>query len=336
MYSWDAPKESTRSDVLANLDAREFERRAMREIQGAEDRLAGATDAAARVDALVSLSDAAQLTGDVTRAHRSAIEAVAVAKEVGDPHVVLTAHMSEATYAMRSGDLDEARSVLSSAVTSAEDIAEPSLSSIAQTQLAMCDLASGDPGAGLALLDQAFATARQHRLTVSKSYALAAVGCAYLLTQATGTLSVLNRAQLLHERTADLHALGRTYNNIGVLYYGDGRFIDAIPYFERALDLLVGVGDIVTLLNAFNNMVRAHELCYLERSGQFRDTMEAFAQVLRDPRLPRFGDLTALSRPARKAQEQEPTFETDLFVADPIVLLPIPLPTHSDVPAEPS
>jgi tetratricopeptide (TPR) repeat protein len=331
MYSWEAPKESTRADVLANLDASAFRRRAATELQDAETRLKGANDALARVEAMIALADALQLVGDLDRAYSVAAEAVMTAEERPDSRAFGLARISSTTCAMRSGDLDTARELVSVTIAAAEQAGEPEILGMAQVQLATCEIASGNADDALGVLDAAFATGREHGLTTIKGYALAAVGCCYVLDRTTlATLPILSRAQLLHERVPDLRSLARTYNNLGALYYKDGRFVDGIPYFERALDLLMGVGDIVTILNSINNAVRATELYSFDRAGELRDKMEEFAGVLAAPQQGRFQDQASMALAAAVERSgPEPTFESMLFVEAPILLLPVPDPRRS-------
>jgi tetratricopeptide (TPR) repeat protein len=325
MYSWDAPKESAHSDVLRRLDPQEFASRAAHDLRLSDDLVVRADSDAAQVQALIARSDAAQLTGDVVSAYRSAVEAVVRAEHAGDAQLLGDARINQATHAMRGDHLSDAIEVLSIAAASAEHAGDHPLLCVAWIHRATCHLAAGETDTALSLLDKAFALGRDHGLTGSKGHALAAAGCAYLAAGNAGATAILNRAQLLHERAGDRRSLGRTYNNIGVVHYGEGRFVDAIPYLERALDLVNVTGDVLTILNTINSNVRAYEQAYLERASEFRDKMEAFAPLLHDRELSRFGDLTALPWAARAAPaDQKVSFATDLFVAEPMVLLPIP------------
>lgn len=323
VYTWETAKESAHGDVLSGLDPDGFRKRTREALDASEALLARTNDAAARVNALIAHGEALELIGDTKAANESAFEAVETARQLQEPALAAAASMSCGMCALRQGDVAEARQALTFGVGCAEEAKDQEALCLAWIGIALCDIAMGRSDSALNLLDQAFACGREQKLTAPKGYALAAVGCLYLVEERDGAAVLLSRAQLLHERAGDRLSTGRTYNNLGVYHFAQGRYVDAIPYFERALDLMNVTSDLMTLLNVLNSTVRAHELCYLERAGDLRDKMEAFASLLPQEHARRYGDLTAIPWPPR-AETPDATFATDLFIAEAMILLPSP------------
>lgn len=325
MYAWDAPKESERADVLANLDVERFLERVAAEDRIAGERLAASTSNQTRAVALTMLADARQMTADTSGAQRLATEASHVAADVGDIALSARTFHFISIFALRSGDLAAAREASAAATAAAEQADNPNLCSITKIQAANVAIVSRQSQSALDVLNESFAIGRRHRLTRAKGYALAGASCAYVLANDHRALSLLGRAQLLHERVGDRSALARTYNNFGTYCYRDnGRYVDAIPYFDRALDLLVMTDDIVSIINALDNAVRANEQYANVRAGEYRSAIEAFGAQLSDKQRNRFADSSMLALDQSGRDFDHVTFESDLVVEAPFLFLPIP------------
>jgi tetratricopeptide (TPR) repeat protein len=197
------------------------------------------------------------------------------------------------------------------------------MASLAHTQSAVLHLAADDRHAALEELNLAFSLGREQNLTGPKGQALAVVGCVYEHEgRHDKAVEAWDRARLLHERSAASADLGRTYNNVGVVHYTQGRFTSAIPFFERALEILSEADDVVTILAILNNNVRAYELHYLDRAAEFRTEMDQFAALLSDPELPRFDDLGAVFAFSARRVPGVDSYASNLVVADPAMVLP--------------
>lgn len=237
------------------------------------------------------------------------------------------------------GEKPSATASLEQALGFAEAADDTPLTSLALTQVAICAGAVGRRPEALKGLDRAFSIARSDRLTLAKGHALGTVACLEVQaappikgegreTPPVRALEMLGRAQLLDERTGDVASLGRTYNNFGVLHYLRSNFVNAIPFFERSLELLGETGDILALLAVLNNSVRAVEQESGARAGALRDKTEELAAVLHDGDLPRFGDLTAwFTRPVGR-MSSDATFAGELYIGDPVLLAPVLFSWH--------
>jgi tetratricopeptide (TPR) repeat protein len=244
---------------------------------------------------------------------------------MGEASLIAAALLTHAAMLSRVGDEQGAREGIAGALRRAESVEDSTLICLAYTQAAEIDIASGEFLTALSGLHVAFGLGRAKRLTSPKAHALAAVGCAYVFNDREA-LTLLGRAQLLHERVGDSIGLGKVYNNFGVIHHVQGRLVNAIPFYERALDLLSAGGDLVTLLGVLNNNVRAFEMHYMDGpASHFRDAMESLSSALEEPGLTRFGDMTVLTKPAGRPPA-DAVFADTLFAADPVILQPTAQP----------
>jgi tetratricopeptide (TPR) repeat protein len=340
-YSWDLPKE-TATEALADLDGPTLAAQLASERARAQEALEAAAespDAGVRIAALHTLMDSAEHAGDLASASSASAEAVAAAQSANDSRLDAVTALLVGTVLLRAGELLDAIANLTLALESAEAANSPALVSLVLTQLAIGLGASGDRADALTKLDRAFAIGRAERLTLAKGHALATVACLQILDAPPpagdgseapdlGMFNMLGRAQLLHERVGDISSLGRTYNNFGILHLIRGRFVSAIPFFERSLELLGGTNDVFALLAVLNNNIRAVEQYHLARAADLRDKMEELAVALHDQAIPRFADLTAWSANPIQAGSSSATFATDLYIADAMLLLPVLYGNH--------
>lgn len=325
-FSWDAPKAAYATSRPQVVDAQAFGTRAVRDraLLTTALREGQATgDTHQQLRALRALSECQARTGDFERSCESAQNALAVAESLVDDRAILEVLREQATALARAGHALAARAALTSAMARSEQRNDLRSVSSGLTQLGVLDLVSDNVPEARHAFDRAFALGREADLTVAKGDALSGVGCLFVLNrQYVEALDIWHRAALLYERGNDVGSLGKAHNNCGVVHHLAGRFVNAIPYFERALELLGPVADAVTMLGLLSNNLLAHELHYLDRGAHYREGMEAFREVLTDPDLPRFGDLTTMTLPT-PCWTGEQTFASDLFVGTPVVLLPL-------------
>ena len=230
--------------------------------------------------------------GDTGSAMRRLDDAVATAEK--DPVAHAEALLSRSTLGMTAGDAESARRDADIALRQAEVGQAWSIASLARTQSAGILLAAGDPTGALEELDAAFSLARQLRLQSAKARALSVVGCAFEFDgRHSEAAEVWQRVILLCERAGDAAALGAVYNNLGVLNHTKGQLVSALPYLERAAELL-NRADLVQIIGVLNNLVRAHEECYFERASVIRTAAEDFADLMHDRTIPRFDDLRVI------------------------------------------
>ena len=226
VYSWDRPKDRASAHLHRQIDAARYRTTYEK----------GRATAVARLCAAEADGDAAEcVTAQQLVAERD--------KQVGDHlgaalrlDAALTtdglldglrgsAHLSRCSLRIRVGDAEGARSDVHLALRHSQLAGSPSVASGALVQSGLLHLAAGNHSAALDELDHAFSLGRENSLAGPKGQALALVGCVYerqgLHNKA---LQAWDRARLLHERSADSAALGRTYNNVGVLHFVEGRF----------------------------------------------------------------------------------------------------------------
>lgn len=327
MYSWDAPKSST-IEALERVDAAAFSARVEADGKSVAVALARAESGSPRerANGLKAAVELAERTGDYDEAHALAERMIASAAHADDSCLAAEARLVSAHVFARRGEPDAAAQAATAALELASHCAEQTLVSLALTQIANLEIAACSSLAALEHLDQAFSIGREQLLTGPKGAALAAVACGFLeLGDYEQCLALLNRAQLLHERSEHQLSLGRTYNNAGVVHFVNGRFVSAIPYLERALDILGPIADVVTILTVLNNNVRAYESHYFERAAELRDAMTSFQALLADAELSRFGDRTIARKGYRPPAVGSETFADTLFAGDAAMLLPRPV-----------
>ncbi len=325
-YSWAAPKDAAMREAMEQLAPRRIKERLAADVKAFRDRTAEAEnsgDASARASALVSLGRAYARAADLPAAFNASTEARVTATGSGDKRLLAAATAQEAVVLTRQGS-DGAQQAFHAASKTASDLSATDLVIALQVDLASLQLARGDVNSALAQLDDAFALGRTQQDTWGKGLALACAGCAYALTRSFAEASaLLARAQLLHERAQDVLSLARTYNNQGVIHMLAGRFVDAIPYVDRSLELLTDQPDLLMVLNVLNNMIRISELQSLERAGALRDQMLALVDLLPDRALARCADMTMPSLEPNSPFGSSATFSDDPVVAGPFLLLPV-------------
>jgi len=323
-YSWDLPKHTTRSESLDQLDIAALTAGLADDI-AVEQATVDAATGDAVIPALTRLIRSLERNADFARAVTVADQLLEVTGE--GPSQAAALILSGGIQA-RSGDIERATEFVDRAIRVAEARADHAHLSLGLVQHAVLRIPA-DPQGALTTLDRAFRLARDHQLTAAKGYALAAVGCVYLDQKDDRAASLLNRAQLLYERAEDLPSLGRTHNNVGILNHLSGRFVNAIPVYERALDLAATSRDLVTMITVLNNNLRAVESHYLNREATLRQIIEELRDGMADPEIKRYADLTTLRRPFGERRPSTDTFvETDVYAPDPVILLPTP---HSGV-----
>ena len=322
-FSWDRPKDRASSDLHGRIDAARYQ--AMHEEGRADavDRLDAAEatgDTTERVKALQLIAERDQQTADHANAAKGLDVALATAG-LSD-HLLASVHLSRCVLRIRVGDADGARADAGLALRYASLAGSPTIASLAHTQSGVLHLAAGDDGLALDELNEAFSVGRENSLSGPKGHALAVVGCVYeRQDRHDKAIEAWDRARLLHERAADGASVGRVYNNVGVRHFVEGRFTSAIPFFERALEILAADDDVVTVLAILNNNVRAYELHYFDRAAEFRTEMEDFAELLHDRNLPRFDDLGTLYKFAGPPPIDE-TYASSPVVGEPVMILP--------------
>ncbi len=327
-FSWDLPKFNTHSEGLHSFDVSALGADLGRRRLEAEAAVISAdgNQPAERVAALAALVEAAELTADFAGAASAAEQLRDITTDLGDDGTSAAALIVRSAIHARAGEREAASSLAQEAQALAENAEDQYLLCIGILQEAILDVGGEAPDAALPLLDRAFRIARKEQFTDAKGVALSAVGCVYLQQGDAGqAVPIFNRAQLLHERTSDRAGLGQTHNNVGVLHYGGGRFVNAIPLLERALDLLIPGQDVIALLTVLNNNLRAVESHYLQGEHTIRGVIEGVRDLMTDPAIRRFADLTVLRQGPWPDDTASWTYEKEnVFSPDSAVLLPQP------------
>lgn len=325
-YPWAAPKDAGMREAMEQLAPSRVEESLAADVAALRDQAKEAessADAHARASALVSLARVYIRSADLPAALKVCAEARTDATDSGDERLFAVATAQEAIVLARQGS-DKAAAVFQEASKTAKGLGATNLVVAFEVDLASMHLARGNIDSALNKLSDAFSLGRAQQNKTGKGLALACAGCAYALTKSFAeATALLARAQLLHERAQDLPSLARTYNNQAVVHMLAGRFVDAIPYVDRSLELLADQPDLPMLLNVLNNMIRIYELQYLEGASALRNDMLALATLLPDGALPRCADITMPNLEPNARSGSSKTFADDLVVAGPFLLLPI-------------
>jgi tetratricopeptide (TPR) repeat protein len=196
------------------------------------------------------------------------------------------------------------------------------------TALALVDLMKGSITSAFGHLDASFAIARETKSVPAKAHALSAVGVAYTLEgDHREAHAILNRASLLHQRSADRNSLSKVYNNIGVMLHVLGAHTEAIPFVELGLEFGSTSPDLLTMIGSLNNNVRTYEECYQIGAAHLREASAPLMELLPSLDADRFGDLTML--PAReRLTPSGATYGSDPYIVEPVLLLSMQ-PTRS-------
>lgn len=228
----------------------------------------------------------------------------------------------------RTGDASGAAELLTSELAFAESVKARDAIGELVTALALIDLMRHNVSSALDRLNSSFAIAREIKSVPAKAHALSAVGVAYVLEgNHREAHSILNRASLLHQRTADRNSLSKVYNNIGVMLHVLGAHTDAIPFAELGLEFGSTSPDLMTMIGSLNNNVRVYEECYQTGAAHFRDVFAPLVELLPSVEVDRFGDLTML--PGReRLTPPGATYRSDPYILEPVLLLSMQ-PTRS-------
>jgi serine phosphatase RsbU (regulator of sigma subunit) len=90
--------------------------------------------------------------------------------------------------------------------------------------------------------------------------------------------SALSRAQValrIFQEKERLDYEGKTYNLIGTIYYGQGRFAKALEAYQKALAIFERIGDQQGIANCSNNIGIIHAA-----QGRYAEALEAFQKAL--------------------------------------------------------
>jgi tetratricopeptide (TPR) repeat protein len=138
----------------------------------------------------------------------------------------------------RQGDYPRAIAYLESALEVAQQIGRPDTLSTASYQLAGVLIDEGrDIARALTLFEQCLGIARQHRLAVTESMTLAALGVVYALTgDSARAAELLPEALRMQREMNTTMAIGWTLQYLGILAYQQADYARAAQYFVESLD----------------------------------------------------------------------------------------------------
>jgi tetratricopeptide (TPR) repeat protein len=337
-YSWQTAKNPQSPDVLDALPGVEVFVRLEQRVEALKaDTRNGSADYLAR---LSELAESYEQLGDMAAAEAACARCLEQADtDIGHGRVAFS--IDRARLRCRMGDVEAASALLHDELAGAEREAREEDTGKLLTALACVDLAVGQAGTALDRLHRSFGIARASKSVYAKAQALSAVGIAYVHREEPNeALDILDRAALLCQRCGDRESLAKVYNNIGVIRYLRGRFVDAIPRLELGLDLAGARPDLLTLVNALNNNIRAFEMQYLEPASHFRPRLESLLTVDLEPSPGRLSDYT-IAPTAPRLTDVNATYASDPLIAEATLFIsmrshsanlpgPEPIPSHAD------
>lgn len=276
---------------------------------------------------LAELAEAYEHVGDFESV-AYVLEAVMRLDYDGSEHDRIAWAIWRARLRCRSGDASGGAELLENELAFAEGINARDAIGELLTALALVDLMNGAQSSALNRLNASFVIAREIQSVPAKAHALSGVGAAYTLSgDHREAHAILNRASLLHQRTADRNSLSKVYNNIGVMLHNLGAHTDAIPFVELGLEFGSTSPDLLTMIGSLNNNIRTYEECYQVGAGHFRDAYAPLIDLLPSIDADRFGDLMML--PGRdRLTASGATYRSDPYVVEPVLLLSMQ-PTRS-------
>lgn len=333
-YSWEEPKNAQSTEVLDELPPASVFAAAADRVHGLVARIqthAGAAHPAPTAAQVNELATCHESLGNFAAAEALLLGAISRAEESRDLEKRLGYIVRRARLQCRQGSPEAARESLELELANAERHHAVEHISELLCALANIHLTEGDVGAAWAKLDRSFECARAARSVAAKAHSLSAVGVAYIMDgQLREAEPHLLRASLLYQRAGDRASLGLIYNNLGVVFYQEGRFVDAIPYLELGLSFDALRPDLLRMISCLNNNVRAHELHYMDRAGPWREQLERYVAHLGDSAIGRLTDrsLVACGRPETS---RNATFASDPVIAEVVLCLVIEAGAHHPV-----
>jgi len=90
--------------------------------------------------------------------------------------------------------------------------------------------------------------------------------------------SALSRAQValrIFQEKERLDYEGKTYNLIGIIYYGQGRYAEALEAYQKALTIRERIGDQQGIADCYNNIGNIHAA-----QGRYAEALEAYQKAL--------------------------------------------------------
>ncbi len=329
-FSWQQPKSPTSSEILEVLPSPATFRSLYERIDVLTARLhgeAGVMRSDAPSEQLAELAEAYEHVGEFENV-AYVLEAAERLGYSGSEHDRIAWAVWRARLRCRSGDPLGGGELLESELAFAEGANARDAVGELLTALALVDLMKGSVSSALDRLDASFAIARETKSVPAKAHALSAVGVAYTLEgDHREAHAILNRASLLHQRSADRNSLSKVYNNIGVMLHVLGAHTEAIPFLELGLEFGSASPDLLTMIGSLNNNVRTYEECYQVGAAHFRDAFAPLVDLLPSGDADRFGDLTMLAARERLTPP-EATYRSDPYVIEPVLLLSMQ-PTRS-------
>jgi tetratricopeptide (TPR) repeat protein len=329
-YSWAQPKSPISSEILGVLPSPATFRSIYEDIDVLTARLhneAGVIQTDSSPEMLAGLAAAYEHVGQFENV-AYVLDAASRMDYTGHEQDQIAWSIWRARLRCRTGDARGALGLLESELAFAEKVKARDAVGELLTALALVDLMIGALPSALARLDAAFSIAREIKSVPAKAHALSAVGVVYLLQgDHREAHAILNRASLLHQRTADRNSLSKVYNNIGVMLHNMGAHTDAIPFVELGLEFGSTSPDLLTVIGSLNNNIRTFEECYQTGASHFRDAFSPLVELLPTQDADRFGDQTML--PSReRLTKGGATYRSDPYIIEPVVLLSMQ-PTRS-------
>jgi predicted ATPase/DNA-binding CsgD family transcriptional regulator len=216
---------------------------------------------AARVMALIGVRNAAGLQGDPDRELAASSEALAIARELGDPTLLGRALVSMSGALIAGNDLDGAKRLLDECLVVVNGLPETWLPGVTKGNLGFLALLRGEPEIATLWFEEALRTGHD-------------AGDLHLVAQASANLAAIalnagdhERADvLLHESLRLMQALGNRRHLPSVLVMlaqmalRRGDHTTAIPHIEEALAIARATGSMPDVAEASIVLARASRL----------------------------------------------------------------------------